>query len=119
MEHCLTEIPSTKTQDLSLDHVVACRKPVTDKVKPRNLLILFKDQRLMRGSRRVSGLTQNFGNMLRRHLKNTTRNLIAHAKRAIASDKVKQECDLSISGFKGSPIGICKRALLSWSVKPV
>jgi hypothetical protein len=30
--------------------------------------------------RRVSGFTQNFGNILRRDLKNTTKNLIAQAK---------------------------------------
>jgi hypothetical protein len=35
-----------------------------------------------------------------------TKNLIAQPKRAIASGKVKQECDLSISGVKGSPIGV-------------
>jgi hypothetical protein len=43
--------------------------------------------------------------MLRRDLKNTTKDLIAQAKRAIASGKVKQECHLSISGVTGSPIG--------------
>jgi hypothetical protein len=43
--------------------------------------------------------------MLRRDLKNTTKNLIVQAKRAIASGKVKEKCDLSISGVKGSPIG--------------
>jgi hypothetical protein len=79
---------------------------VTDKVKHKNFLILFKGQRSMRRSGRVSGFTQNFGNMLRRDLKNTTKNLIAQAKRAITSGKVKQECDLSISGVKGSPTGV-------------
>jgi hypothetical protein len=44
--------------------------------------------------------------MLRRDLKNTTKNLIGQAKRAIASGKIKQECDLSISGVKGFPIGV-------------
>jgi hypothetical protein len=39
-------------------------------------------------------------------LKNTTKNLIAQVKRAIASGKVKQECYLSISGVKGSSIGV-------------
>jgi hypothetical protein len=105
MGYCLTEILSSKTQDLLLGHEAACRKPVTDKVKHRNVLILLKGHRSMRRSQRVSGFTQNFGNVLRRDLKNTTNNLTAQTKRAIASGKVKQECDLSISGAKGSPVG--------------
>jgi hypothetical protein len=80
MGDCFTEILSSKTQDLSLGHEVACRKPVTDEVKHRNFLILFKGQRSMRGSRRVSVFTQNFGNTLKRDLKNTTKNLIGQAK---------------------------------------
>jgi hypothetical protein len=105
MGDCFTEILSSKTQDLSLGHEVARRKPVTDEVKHRNFLILFKGERSMRESRRISGFTQNFGNMSKRNLKNTTKNLIGQAKQVIASGKVKQECDLSISRVKGSPAG--------------
>jgi hypothetical protein len=82
-----------------------------DKVKHRNFLILFKGQRSMRASRRISGFTQNFSNILRLDLKNGTKNLIAQAKRAIASGKVKQKCDLSISGVKGSPIGVSEEGV--------
>jgi hypothetical protein len=80
MGYCFTETLSNKTQDLSLGNVVPGRKPATDKVKHGNFLIPCKSQRSMRGSRRVSGFTQNFGNMLRRDLENTTKNLSAQAQ---------------------------------------
>jgi hypothetical protein len=104
MGYCFTETLSSKTQDLSLDHEVACRKPVTDKVKDRNPDAL-QGSPIDGGSQRVSGFTQNFGNMSTPDLKNTTKKLIVQTKRATTLGKVKQECDLSISGAKGSPIG--------------